>query len=129
MTNVELLSAAISEWMFKVAASVLPKVTIPTESPVGKFMYGFIGVNPASYNIWHELGFLAEPTIEVFVAPLINRYLGRLSDDQIKSVAIKYVDAIIAEVEKKGSINLFGIELQKDAFYDLKKIVTAKLGE
>ena len=75
------------------------------------------------------MGFLAEPTIEVFVAPLVNKYLGRLSDDQIKSVAIKYVDAIIAQVEKKGSINLFGIELQKDAFYDLKKIVTAKLGE
>jgi hypothetical protein len=129
MTNVELVSAAMSEWIFKVAASVLPKVTIPAESPVGKFMYGFIGVNPASYNLWNELGFLAEPTIEVFVAPLLNQYLGGLSDEQVKSVAIKYVDAMIAQVENKGSINLFGIELQKDAFHDLKKIVTAKLGE
>jgi hypothetical protein len=31
-------------------------------------------------------------------------------------------------VERKGSINLFGMELQRDAFEDLKRILTNKLG-
>lgn len=129
MSNIELVSAAASEWIFKIAASVLPKVTIPAESPIGKFMVGILGVNPASYNLWSELGFLAEPTIEVMISPLIGQYLGGLSDEQVKSVALKYVDAMLEQVENKGKINLFGIHLQKDAFEDLKRIVVSKLGE
>lgn len=129
MTSIELVSAAASEWIFKIAAGVLPKVRIPSESPIGKFMYGFIGVDPSSYNLWNELGFLAEPTIEVMISPLIKQYLGGMSDDQVKSVAMKYVDAMVQQVESKGSINLFGIELQRDAFQDLKRIMAAKLGE
>lgn len=129
MSNIELVSAAASEWIFKIAASVLPKVTIPAESPIGKFMVGILGINPASYNLWNELGFLAEPTIEVMISPLIGQYLGGLSDEQVKSVALKYVDAMLEQVENKGKINLFGIHLQKDAFEDLKRIVVSKLGE
>jgi hypothetical protein len=63
MSNIDKVSAALSEWLFNVAASILPKFKIPSESPIGKFMYGILGVNPSSYNIWKELGFLAEPTI------------------------------------------------------------------
>ena len=129
MPQIQNLSAAASEWIFKIAASVLPKVKIPSESPIGKFMYGFIGVDPSSYNLWNELGFLAEPTIEVIVTPMISQYLGGMSDEQIKSVAMKYADAMIAQVEKKGSINLFGMQLQRDAFEDLKRILTEKMGE
>lgn len=129
MNNVELVSSALSEWAFKVAAGVLPKVRIPVDSAIGKFMYGFIGVDPASYNLWNELGFLAEPTIEVVVSPMVNRYLSGMSNDQVKEVVMKYADAMIDQVEKKGSINLFGMELQRDAFLDLKRILTAKLGE
>jgi hypothetical protein len=128
MTNSALVSSAISEWIFKVAASVLPKVKIPTESAIGKFMYGILGVDPASYNLWNELGFLAEPTIEVVVSPMIGRYLGSLPEEQIKDVAMKYVDAMLTEVERKGSINLFGLQLGRDAFEDLKRIMTEKLG-
>ena len=128
MTNSALVSSAISEWVFKVAASVLPKVKIPTESAIGKFMYGILGVDPASYNLWNELGFLAEPTIEVVVSPMIGRYLGSLPEEQIKDVAMKYVDAMLTEVERKGSINLFGLQLGRDAFEDLKRIMTEKLG-
>ena len=128
MTNSALVSSAISEWVFKVAASVLPKVKIPTESAIGKFMYGILGVDPASYNLWNELGFLAEPTIEVVVSPMIGQYLGGLPDEQVKEVAMKYVDAMLSEVERKGSINLFGLELKRDAFEDLKRIMTEKLG-
>lgn len=129
MSQIQNLTAAASEWIFKIAASVLPKVKIPTESPIGKFMYGFLGVDPASYNLWNELGFLAEPTIEVIVSPMLTQYLGGMSDDQIKSVAMKYADAMIDQVEKKGSINLFGMELQRDAFEDLKRILINNLGE
>lgn len=128
MTNSALVSSAISEWVFKVAASVLPKVKIPTESAIGKFMYGILGVDPASYNLWNELGFLAEPTIEVVVSPMIGQYLGGLPDEQVKEVAMKYVDAMLTQVERKGSINLFGLQLGRDAFEDLKRIMTEKLG-
>ena len=128
MTNIELVSSAISEWSFKVAASVLPKVRIPADSAIGKLMSTFIGIDPASYNLWHELGFLAEPTIEVVVSPMVGRYLGSLPEEQIKEVAMKYVDARLTEVERKGSINLFGLQLGRDAFEDLKRIMTEKLG-
>ena len=129
MSQIQNLSAALSEWVFKIATSVLPKVKIPTESPIGKFMYGILGIDPASYNLWNELGFLAEPTIEVFITPMVSKYLSGLDDEQIKSVVIKYVDSMIEQVEKKGSINLFGIQLQRDAFIDLKRIVNEKMGD
>ena len=129
MSQIQNVSAALSEWIFKIAASVLPRVKIPNESPIGKFMYGILGIDPASYNIWNELGFLAEPTIEVMVSPLLSQYLGGLTDEQMKSVVMKYVDAMIEQVEKKGSINLFGMQLQRDAFVDLKRILTEKIGE
>lgn len=129
MAQINNLIAAVSEWTFKVAASVLPKVKIPAESPIGKFMYGFIGVDPASYNLWEELGFLAEPTIEVVVSPMIHQYLGGMDDEQIKSISMKFVDSMIAQVDRKGSINLFGMQLQRDAFVDLKRIMTSKMGE
>ena len=123
-----MVGSAVSEWLFKVAASILPKVHIPTESAIGKFMYGILGIDPASYNVWHELGFLAEPTIQVMVMPMLNQYLSGMSEEQIRDVAMRYVDAMVAEVERKGSINLFGLELQRDAFQDLKRIMTEKLG-
>ena len=129
MSNVEKVSAALSEWAFKVAAGVLPKVRIPSESPIGKFMYGFIGVDPSSYNLWHELGFLAEPTIEVVISPMIRQYLGGMSEEQVKEVVMKYADAMLLQVERKGAINLFGMTLQRDAFEDLKRLLTEKLGE
>lgn len=129
MTNIELVSSAISEWSFKVAASVLPKVRIPADSAIGKLMSTFIGIDPAFYNLWHELGFLAEPTIEVVVSPMIRQYLGGMSDEQVKSVVMKYVDSMLQQVERKGSINLFGMQLGRDAFEDLKRIMTEKLGE
>ena len=129
MSNIDKVSAALSEWLFNVAASILPKFQIPAESPIGKFMYGILGVDPAHYNLWNELGFLAEPTIEVVVSPMIRQYLGGMSDEQVKSVVMKYVDSMLQQVERKGSINLFGMQLGRDAFEDLKRIMTEKLGE
>ena len=129
MTNIDKVSAALSEWLFNVAASVLPKVKIPTESPIGKFMYGILGVNPANYNIWKELGFLAEPTIQVMVTPMVTKLLGAVPDDQVKEIAEKYVDALLSHAQEKGSVNLFGIELGANAFEGLKDILASKLSK
>lgn len=126
MTNIDKVSMALSEWLFNVAAGVLPKVKIPTESAIGKFMYGILGVNPANYNIWKELGFLAEPTIQVMVSPMVKRFLGSVPDEQIREIAEKYADAFLAEAQEKGSINVFGLELGADAFEGLKAILASK---
>lgn len=120
---------ALSEWIFNVAKSILPRVGIPAESAIGKFMYGILGVNPASYNIWNELGFLAHPTIKTFLTPMLNKALTGMTDEQVKEIVNKYVDAMLEEVDRKGSINLFGIELKKDAFSDLKRILNERIGE
>lgn len=129
MTNIDKVSAALSEWLFNVAASVLPKVKIPTESPIGKFMYGILGVNPANYNIWKELGFLAEPTIQVMVTPMVTKLLGAVPDDQVKEIAEKYVDALLSQAQEKGSVNLFGIELGANAFEGFKDILASKFSK
>ena len=127
MNNIDKVSSALSQWVFNIAAGVLPKVNIPMESAIGKFMYGILGIDPRTYSIWNELGFLAAPMVEVFVTPMINKYLGGLSDEQVKEVTMKFVDAMQEQVAKKGSINLFGLELGRDAFDGLKQIMTERL--
>lgn len=123
------VTSALSAWAFNVAKSILPKVNIPVESAIGKFMYGILGVNPATYNVWSELGFLAQPTIQAFISPMLNNFLKGMTDEQIKDIVMQYADSMLAEVEKKGSINLFGLELRRDAFEDLKRMLTEKIGE
>ena len=129
MSNIDKVSAALSEWLFNVAASVLPKVNIPSESPIGKFMYGILGVDPKKYNIWKELGFLAEPTIQVMVSPMVTKLLGAVPDDQIKEIAEKYADALLSQAQEKGSVNVFGIELGANAFEGLKDILASKFSK
>ena len=126
MSNIDKVSAALSEWLFNVAASILPKVKIPNESPIGKFMYGIIGVDPSSYNIWKELGFLAEPTIQVMLSPVLTKFLGAVPDDQIKEIAEKYVDAFLSRAQEKGGVNVFGVQLGPKAFEGLKEILASK---
>lgn len=129
MTNIDKVSAALSEWLFNVASSILPKMKIPTESPIGKFMYGILGVNPANYNIWKELGFLAEPTIQVMVAPMVSKLLSAVPEDQIQEIVQKYADALLEKAQEKGSVNVFGIELGANAFEGLKEILAAKFAK
>jgi hypothetical protein len=129
MSNLDKVSAALSEWLFNVAASVLPKYTIPLESPIGKFMYGILGVDPASYNVWKELGFLAEPTIQTMVTPMVNKIFGSIPDDQIKEIADKYVESFLAHAKENGSVNLFGLELGANAFEGLKDILASKFSK
>ena len=129
MSNVDKVSLALSEWVFNVAKSVLPKINIPTGSAIGKFMYGILGVNPASYNVWNELGFLAEPMIQTMVTPLVGRYMQCIPDEQIKDIAMKFADSFIMQARDKGSVNLFGLQMGENAFTDLKAILNSKFEE
>lgn len=129
MTNIDKVSAALSQWAFNVAKSVLPHVGIPEQSAIGKFMYGILGVNPASYNVWNELGFLAEPLIQSVVSPMAAKYFSGIPDEQIKDIAMKFADAFIKQAREKGSVNLFGLEMGENAFVDLKSILQSKFNE
>lgn len=88
-----------------------------------------LGQNPATYNIWDELGFLAEPVIQSMVAPSLSKMLNGMPDEQIPDLAMKFVDSFIQRAEEKGSVNLFGVELGKASFERLRDILESKLAE
>ena len=106
---------------------MLPSITIPMQSALGKFMYGILGIDPTTYNVWNELGFLAEPLIQTMVTPAVGKMLGGIPDEQIPELAHKFVDSFIQQAENKGAVNIFGIEMDKDDFESLKAILTQKL--
>lgn len=126
MTNTDILVTAVTEWVGKIAASVLPQVKIPPTSAIGRMMSGFFGINPLQYNVWNELGFLLNPTIQSFVEPTLRKYLSTIPDENIKEVAIKYADAMLAQAQEKGAVNIFGIELGAGTFERLKEILNEK---
>ena len=122
MTNIDKISVALSEWAFKVAKSVLPQVSIPVGGKLGGLMQ-IIGVNPATYNIWNELGFLAEPLIQTMVTPAVGRMLAGIPDEQVVELAYKYVDVFIKQAQDKGSVNLFGIEVDTQDLQELRSML------
>lgn len=128
MTNLDKVSLALGEWGFNVAKAFLPQFKIPVGGKLGGFMQ-LIGADPATYNIWNELGFLAEPLIQSAVSPAVNRMLAGMPDEQVPEIAMKFVDAFIKRAEEKGSVNLFGLELGKSSFDRLKEIMESKLSE
>lgn len=127
MANIDKVSMALSEWAFNVAASVLPKINIPPGSAVANMMQGFLGINPASYNVWKELGFVAEPMIEMLVTPAVMKMLSGFPDERVPEMTDKFVDAFIKRAHDKGYVNVFGIQLGADAFEDLKNILAVKM--
>ena len=128
MTNIDKVGLALSEWAFNVAKAFLPQFKIPVGGKLGGLMQ-MIGADPAKYNIWNELGFLAEPLIQTAVTPAINRLLAGIPDEQVPEVAMKFVDSFIKRAEEKGSINVFGIELGQGSFERLKEILERKMSE
>lgn len=126
MTNIDMVSSALGEWGFNVAKAILPQFQIPVGGKLGGFMQ-LLGVNPATYNIWNELGFLAEPMIQTIITPAVNKMLAGMPDEQVPELAMKFVDSFIARAEEKGSVNLFGIELGKSSFERLKEIIESKM--
>lgn len=128
MTNIDKISIALSEWAFKVAKSVLPQVNIPVGGKLGGLMQ-LIGVNPATYNIWNELGFLAEPLIQTMVTPAVGKMLAGIPDEQVVDLAYKYVDAFIAQAKQKGSVNLFGIEVEEEDLQNLRSMLDSQFNK
>lgn len=128
MTNIDKVGLALSEWSFNIAKAFLPQFKIPVGGKLGGLMQ-MIGADPAKYNIWNELGFLAEPLIQTAVTPAINRLLAGIPDEQVPEVAMKFVDSFIKRAEEKGSINVFGIELGQGSFERLKEILERKMSE
>ena len=128
MTNLDKVSAALGQWGFNVVKSVLPQIRIPVGGKLGGLMQ-LIGADPATYNIWNELGFLAEPLIQTVVTPAVHRMLGSIPDEQIPELAMKFVDSFIQRAEEKESVNLFGLELGKPTFERLKEILSRQFEE
>jgi hypothetical protein len=119
---------ALGEWGYNIVKVVLPQLKIPASGKLGGLMQ-LIGVNPATYNVWNELGFLAEPLIQTVVTPAVHRMLEGIPDEQVPELAKKFVDSFIARAEEKGAVNLFGLSLGKPSFERLKEIITTKFEE
>lgn len=128
MTNIDKVSLAVSEWGFNVVKAFLPQFKIPVGGRLGGIMQ-LLGADPATYNIWNELGFLAEPLIQTAVTPAVNRMLSGMPDEQVPEIAMKFVDSFIKRAEEHGSINLFGLELGQSSFERLKEIIERKFNE
>ena len=128
MTNIDKVSLAASEWAFYVAKAFLPQFSIPIGGKLGGFMQ-ILGQDPAKYNIWNELGFLAEPLIQSMVSPMVSKMLSGMPDEQIPDLAMKFADSFIQRAEEKGSVNLFGVELGQSSFERLKEILASKFEE
>ena len=125
MTNIDKVSLALSEWGFNIAKAFLPQFKIPVGGKLGGFMQ-ILGQDPATYSIWNELGFLAEPLIQTVVTPAVNKMLNGIPDEQIPDLAIKFVDSFVKQAQEKGSVNLFGLELGQGSFERLREILTNK---
>lgn len=128
MTNLDKVSIALSEWSFNVVKAFLPQFKVPVGGKLGGLMQ-ILGQDPATYSIWNELGFLAEPLIQTAVTPAVHKMLGGIPDEQIPEVANKFVDSFMARAEEKGTVNLFGLELGKSSFERLKEIMASKFEE
>lgn len=128
MTNIDKVSLAVSEWTFNVAKAFLPQLKIPVGGKLGGLMQ-ILGQNPATYNIWNELGFLAEPLIQSVVAPSLSQMMKGMPEEQIPDIAMKFVDSFIKRAEEKGSVNVFGLELGQSSFERLKEILENKFTE
>lgn len=128
MNNISLLSDALAEWGTNIAKSVLPKVSIPQSSPIGRMMSGFLGIDLSRYSIYNELGFLIEPTIRTYIHPMITRYLGAIPDEEIPAMAMMYADLLRDQAAAKGYVDVFGIQIGESSFVRLKEILTQKYG-
>lgn len=128
MTNIDKVSLAVSEWTFNVAKAFLPHFKIPVGGKLGGLMQ-ILGQDPATYNIWNELGFLAEPLIQSVVAPAMNRMLSGIPEEQIPDIAMKFADSFIRRAEEMGTINIFGIEMGQSSFERLKELLESKFNE
>ena len=123
MNNIDKLSNIIAEWLSNIVASVLPSVKVSPTSGIGKVMNGLLGIDLSTYNVWNELGFLATPVINAFSKPMLQQYLSLIPDEQIKDVALNMVNAMVEQANAKGYVNIFGVEVGRNAFDDLHRMI------
>lgn len=126
MASIDKLSEALTEWVMNVAKSVLPQVQIPPASGLGGFMQ-MLNIDTRTYSIYDELGFLLKPTIKHYIEPMVGKFFSGMDDEQIKMMAMSYVEAFQEQARAKGHVNLFGIHLGADAFEGLRDILNEKL--
>lgn len=118
---------AVSEWLMKIGASVLPSVHIPQQSGIGRLMATAFGIDLATYNVWNELGFLLAPAVKTMVAPKLAQFLSNLPEEGYTEAIMAVVDSAIEQAKAKGYVNIFGIQLGENAFVGLKEILQTKL--
>lgn len=128
MSSIDKLSEALSEWGMNVAKSVLPNVKIPPQSGIGGFM-AMLGIDPMTYNIYNELGFLMPTAMRRIMMPMLHKYLGGMSDGEVEEIAMEMVEAFRKQANERGYVNLFGVQVGANAFDGLKEILTAKFNE
>ena len=128
MSSIDKLAEALTEWGMNVAKSVLPNVKILPQSGIGSFMQ-ILGIDPMSYNIYNELGFLLKPTMRRFIQPTLAKYLGGMTDAEVEEIVLEYAEAMREKANERGYINLFGIQVGANAFDGLKDILTNKFNE
>lgn len=129
MTNIDKVSAVVSEWSSIILSKALPQVGIPQGSAIGKFMYGMLGIDPATYNLWNELGFLIQPMAQTLIQPMLGKFLGGIPDEQAQDIAMKFADAFVMQAKEKGSINLFGLDIGAGAFEKLRDALAESFKE
>ena len=128
MSSIDKLAEALTEWGMNVAKSVLPNVKILPQSGIGSFMQ-ILGIDPMSYNIYNELGFLLKPTMRRFIQPTLAKYLGGMTDAEVEEIVLEYAEAMREKANERGYVNLFGVQVGANAFDGLKDILTAKFNE
>ena len=119
---------ALSQWAYNIAQTVLPSFSVPKNSAAAK-MLSFLGVDPATYSIWKELGFLAEPMIQTLITPMAHKLLDGIPDEQIPELAMKFVEAFKTQAQEKGAVNVFGLELGPKSFDGLGTLLAEKFRE
>ena len=129
MTNIDKVSKALSGWAFDIASAILPKYQIPQGSAIGNIMQGFLGINPATYNVWKELGFIAEPMIELFVTPAVTKMMAGMPEDRIKEIADKFVESFMKKAKEEGGVNLFGIMIDSSDLEKLRSLIDKEFAE
>lgn len=128
MTNIDKVSMALSQWAYNIAQTVLPSFSVPKNSAAAK-MLSFLGVDPATYSIWKELGFLAEPMIQTLITPMAHKLLDGIPDEQVPELAMKFVEAFKTQAQEKGAVNVFGLELGPKSFDGLGALLAEKFRE
>jgi hypothetical protein len=57
---------------------------------------------------------------------MLAKFFKDMSDEEVMSVAMAYIDACEQHANEQGHVNIFGIELGANAFAGLRDIIKSK---